>query len=256
MNEPQNQTTAIATVDNAMMAQPHHSTEIELMAETFPEMRQCQVNLISWAQNKINEVQAEYNDLDESYKHAKAKAWKSSTLLRHRDLAGKRVEYYRKMLAAFEQGYILVPNFPVELFAIRTGAKFPKEMASFRNWDTRRQSAQQLPLGEGQYKNPIPLVGSENVQVVENQQTMVKKEYTAVAFDQIDFPMTMAKPAIMQAVDRAMALKVFDQFGILPGVKRNIDPIIVGQLIDPRGSKYNRKLTTFMISWFLDTRTL
>lgn len=77
---------------------------------------------------------------------------------------------------------------------------------------------------------------------------------------EVDFPITMAKPEIMQATTRAMALKIFDQFGILPaeanrtGPRPKGDPLVVAQIIDPRPTSDRR--VTFMIAWHLDTRVL
>lgn len=66
----------------------------------------------------------------------------------------------------------------------------------------------------------------------------------------------MAKPHIMCAVERAMALKIFDDIGILPDPSpKKKDPIIVGRIYD-NPTTYHRVPLTFMISWHLDTRAL
>ncbi len=82
---------------------------------------------------------------------------------------------------------------------------------------------------------------------------------TAVAtideWKELEFPLQMAKLNIMEATNRAMALKCFDDFGIMPGKKKE-DPIIVARLRDPRSTKYWEKWITFMVAWHLNTRDL
>jgi len=65
----------------------------------------------------------------------------------------------------------------------------------------------------------------------------------------------MAKPRIMEATSRAMALKIFDDFGILPAQRKG-DPMIIARIIDPRSRSYSDKHVSFLITWHLDTRTL
>jgi hypothetical protein len=77
-----------------------------------------------------------------------------------------------------------------------------------------------------------------------------------VSFDpEIDFPVTMTKAHIMQAVDRAMAIKIFDDFGCLPGHHKKRDPIIVGRLRDPRPASWTnpQRWISFILAWHLDT---
>lgn len=229
------------------------------------QMTSCQSALIAWCQQKIATIRAEAEELRAAFEQAKAKKWKTSVLQRHAALAEKRVVFYEKMLAAFEHGFIIVPNFPVGLFTVRTeeGASPERKDRSYVRVGYGRplheQTPDKLPAGEGEYHNPFPYVydfgrrtddkGNEHVLTAPN------------AWKEIDFPLAMAKPEIMLAADRAMALKIFDQFGILPkeavtAGRATRDPIIVGQLVDPRSTTYNKRVVTFMVAWHLDTRVL
>src|SRR5690349_13600952 len=102
--------------------------EMSLSATTPTEMVDCQRGLIEWCRRKILAVKAEAEELLAAYKSAKEKKWKVSTLRRHATLAERRVEYYSKIKAALEQGFILVPNFPVTMFAIRTTQEEPASL--------------------------------------------------------------------------------------------------------------------------------
>ncbi len=238
--------------------------EIEVSAATPNEMAQSQVALIMWCERKIALMRAEAKELRDSYKIALERKWAHSTLKRHADLADKRVTFYEKMLTALQHGYIIVPSFPVEVFAMRSTRDKPLRLAAFAGkWDssTKEQHATARPAGEGEYKNPFPTIFYRDYSkdMLTQEQIAagnVKREYYAEAWKDMEFPMNMAKPNIMEATDRAMALKLFDDLGVLPGTRRNVDPIIVGRLLDPRSTKYNRRFVSFIIAWHLDTATL
>jgi len=220
------------------------------------DMATCQEAMILWVTRKILEVSADAEELRMAYEHAKAKKWKTSTLQAHALKQEKRLEFYQKMKAALEHGYVIVPNFPITAFAIRTSRNSPLRMVTSSNWVLNKdQKAQALPAGQGEYQNPFPEVRSHRVRSDENpEKTLV--ESWAAGWKDLDFPVNMARPQVMEAATNAMALKIFDQLGILPSPYKKQDPIIVGQLIDPRGTKYNPRVVTFMIAWHLDTRTL
>lgn len=228
------------------------------------QMSSCQSALVGWCQQKIADMRGEAVELRGAFEQAKAKKWKTSVLQRHASLAEKRIVFYEKMLAALEHGFVIVPNFPVGMFAVRKeegtnpDCRYYNYVRVGYGRPSHEQIPDKLPEGEGEYQNPFPHVydyGRKTENNVEFVKTMPH------SWKELEFPVAMAKPEIMQATDRAMALKIFDQFGILPKEvvktgRATRDPIIVGQLIDPRSTTYNQKLVTFMIAWHLDTRVL
>lgn len=237
------------------------TTDMLLSAETPEEMSTCQSALILWCDTRIKELEHEYKEMDEAYKHAVAHKWKASPLKRQRDLIAKRVTFYTKMRGALQNGYIMVPNFPVQMFAIRTNEDAPLKMVSTSTWSGKpslEQPAKALPAGEGSYENPFPEVWQRSYNHDDGKGNKTTKyESWAAGWKDLEFPLTMAKPKIMSAVDRAMALRLFDEFGILPGVRVvKGDPIIVGRIIDPRSTKYSKRVLTFIIAWHVDTRQL
>ena len=191
--------------------------DIELTALLPSEMVESQKQLIDWCVRKIANEQMQANELQEAYEHAKRMKWKSGPLQRQANLAVKRVEYYGKVKGALEAGYYIVPNFPIEIFAIRTDRKKPLKMFSTSQWGKRReQEAKELPLGEGEYKNPFPLVQQEN-------ETIDGKNYYqswAEEWDQFEFPINMAKPQIMDVTNVSMQRKIFDRIGVMPPIRR------------------------------------
>lgn len=231
-------------------------SEIEVSAETPEEMRSAQTNLISWCERKIASLQHDVDDLAGAHDIAKLRKWKTTTLARHRDIAQKRLEYYTKMLAAFKAGYMLVPNFPIGVFAIRTEREYPKRI--YTTW-LSNQHAQQpslAPAGEGDYKNPEVDVFKETNKIPDGKGGFKEdvKYFTGDEWNDIDFPINMAKPHIMEVTNYAMGLKIFDEIGILPSRRKNVDPVICGTIKLKEG--YSERVATFLLAWHIDTRTL
>lgn len=239
---------------------PREDGNVSVTALQPDDMQASQQALIAWAQQKVVTMRAEAVELRAAYEHARDRKWKSDTLKRHAVLAEKRVTFYEKVLAALEAGFVIIPNFPVALFAIRTIKKSPVGRACepMRYYLPKyEQTPEQLPVGEGEYRNPFPYVCEGAHYMMEG-----KEHVTSFAgnWKDFEFPVAMAKPNIMAAADRTMALKIFDQLGVLPAeskqqVRVKGDPIIVGQLVDPR-DKYSTKLISFMVAWHIDTRSL
>lgn len=249
--------TEIATIDKAVIPAESpivhkENGNVTLTALMPSDMQLCQDSMIAWAREKVSMQKAEAEELRESYELAKKSKWKSGTLKKHWTLAFNRITFYEKMLAALEAGFVIVPNFPISLFAIRTDGDSPSTQVSVvsSRWSipSHEQMADSLPVGVGDYQNPMPIIDTEKFQDGEK----TKYQSYPIAWRNIEFPVTMAKPEIMRATDRAMALKIFDQFGILPAAARpKGDPLIVAQLLDPRG-----RVVTFLVAWHLDTRVL
>jgi hypothetical protein len=176
----------------------------------------------------------------------------------------KRLDFYERMLTALEHGYQIVPSFPITAFAIRTDRKKPLHMWTTSYSKSHEQDSWPLAAGKGEYKNPFPVV----LQDTQEPATATKSEvcaYWASAWKDLEFPLSMSKPRIMQAVDRAMALKIFDDIGILPGYAPSEgtrppkgDPLIIARLKDPRprSSWQKPRYLSFIIAWHLDTSDL
>jgi hypothetical protein len=240
---------------------PTTGMELEVSATTPLEMSQAQDKLIAWCNHKIEVMKHEAVELAENLAIAIKNKWKTDTLRRHSVLATNRVTFYEKIKAALEAGYCIVPNFPIDLFAIRTNRKKPNKKWHFGTYEAGSwhfmQTAAQLPVGEGEYKSVHPLVQTDVDTEVKDGAT--KKSYAehATDFDDVTFPIQMAKPKIMEATSQAMALKIFDQFGLFaPGTG---DPIITGEIVDPRNNHKNpvhMRRVTFIIAWHLNVRDL
>lgn len=238
---------------------PHHESQIipkedgNVAVTAFEpnDMPRCQEALKAWARNKVLTLDSDVEELQKAHDEAKARKWKTSVLHRHLGVAKKRVEFYRKVMCALEAGYVIVPNFPVQAFAIRVQGDEPKRMWVQATYAADcKNETQCLPVAEGEYQNPFPIVDKVKVQDDRGRETY---NQWAESWDEMDFPISMAKGEIMEATCRAMALKIFDDIGILPKSRKE-DPIIVGQV--HLRQAYSTRTVTFMVAWYLDTRVL
>lgn len=247
-----NEETAVATIPKTTPI----AVDVQLTATEPDEIASAQQALIAWTKQKIDSLQAERIELEAAYNHAVSQKWAAGTLKRHAALAAKRIEFYEKMKSALEHGYVIVPNFPVTVFAIRTWKDKPAKLLSYSRWDTHEQKAESNPAGEGTYKNPFPQAFERTWDTpTKDSPQKTTTAYWAEAWKDLEFPVSMSKVQIMEATTRAMALKIFDDFGIMPERKKE-DPIIVARLLDPRSNRYNRRFITFMVAWHLNTRDL
>lgn len=223
--------------------------DIALTATLPSEMVESQQQLISWCDKKVAVCQDECRELYDAYDRAKKMKWKDAPLKNLWRNASKRLAYYEKVKAALNAGFYIVPNFDIQMFAIRTKKKTPKDNWVVGHFWDHKKEAEELPVGEGEYQNPFPVV--HNKRVGEGNET--KNYHRADHWDAMEFPIMMAKPTVMDACSRAMALKIFDRIGVFPNHRKE-DPVIIGQIFTKKG--HNKKTVSFMIAWHLDTRMI
>jgi hypothetical protein len=236
---------------------------IEVTAENADEMGQCQEALIHWCVMKVANMRHQFDELTESFKLAVKRKWKSEVLKRHAALAEKRVNFYERVLIALKEGYQIIPDLPATVFAIRTDRKKPATLYRYhreRHSDSppfadKEQEPKALPAGEGEYKNPLPTVLCDYKGKDSEDRDVHCWATWADRWKDIEFPIQMAKPKIMKAATRAMALKIFDELGIFPEDKKK-DPIIIARMKVPSNYRFNNRYVSFVVAWHLNTRDL
>lgn len=256
----------VKTDDTAQPA-PLAPIDVHEVTATSPdEMAEAQQNLIAWFERKVVECESEASDTLATHDYAKKHKWRTEPLKRQADRASKRLMFYQKILAALKAGYVIVPNFPVTAFAIRTSHKKPFKLATLSDTQRHTQKADGAPIGEGEYQNPFPVVAQKTIlPATASQEERVR--YWATAWKDLEFPIVMANIRIIEATTTAMALKVFDDFAILPGYAPSEgtrppagDPIIVARIYNTSIQipyyHADRKHITFMIAWHLNLATI
>jgi hypothetical protein len=227
---------------------------LQLVALSAAEMVPTQTALSAWCDRKVDALAAELADLREHLLLATANGWKLRGLQASISRTEKRIVYYEKIKDAVDAGYVLVPNFPVRVLAVRVDRdKQPQTTASYEGASEFNAKAELLPSGEGRYVDDRLFTTDESYDrtTAEGKKEHVRL-YQSGDYDVPDFPHALVKPAVLAATQRAMAFKIFDRVGMVENTSGR-DPIMVGQLLDPRG---NDRLVTFFIAWWLNTESL
>jgi len=245
---------------------------LTLVALTPGDVPGQQAQLSVWCKRKAHEAATERSDMLDNARIARSNNWAFLKLEAAAKRAERRQVYYEKLAAAVDAGYLIVPNFDIEVMAVRVQRSTPRQSDRVESNDYRpaeepylgELKPDLLPTGEGRYVDEDALVkvsrwSQPNPQPNDPKKRMHYARVEAADFGDVDFPILAVKPIVMDATARAMSLKIFDRIGVVTG--RREDPVVVGQIIDPRGGVGGRwgrprKVVSFFIAWWLDTRSL
>lgn len=248
--------TAITTIPEAEFPSVH------LVARNPVEMAQAKTDLQGFLAAKVKQCDQEEEELLAAFEVALRNNWASETLRRHSSLARKRGDFYRKVELAVKAGYTIVPNFPVDIFAVRVKRESPKAESAVSSYskDHAMRVAQEaqpqiLPPGEGRYvSNSVQGLTGEFPEAKNDGTIITKYFFDTTDFRDVQFPMQAARPEVMSAASEAMALRLFDSIGICPQTRRG-DPLIIGKVLGAKNG-FQQKEVSFLIAWYLDLRTL
>ena len=225
------------------------------------QMGVAQQDLIVWCDRKLAALQADQNEAIASYEIARKAKWRSAPLKAAADKIERRMRFYRKVKQALEAGYVIVPNFPCDVFAIRTRRHEPKQIMSHSLWRVPEQHGEALEPGAGHYENPLTGMAElrEVIPATGDRPKREESTWWPTEFEEMEFPVRLAHPEVLSATAKAMALRLFDEIAVVPGTSINPgrrqgrgDPMILGRFIDPtRGYVTDRKRVTFFIAWWL-----
>lgn len=233
-----------------------HPDNIVAVALSPGEMPAEQQRLSQWCKDKIRALNVERSDFLDNAVIAREHGWQHASLTAAARRVENRMTYYEKLAAALDAGYLIVPNFPVEVMAVRVRESHRKPYAeSVRgNWSALSdvKADPNVPAGLGRYVDNRPMSDISHPLVEKNGKKEFERVETASAFsDEIDFPVLAVKPRIMNATARAMATKIFDDIGVVTG--RHPDPVVIGRIFQP--GKHGDAVS-FFIAWWVDTKSL
>ena len=239
-------------------------TKAQLVATNAIEMSAAQADLTSWLKDKCRDIENEITEIEIARDEAREHKWKTSSFSSLLRKAQVRYNFYEKVLAAVEAGYTIVPNFPIDVFAIRVAREYPTEGEQWNRNSAASYSAEKtdLPLlGEGQFVSPEPKSRRYQREITEKDGSKwTKHTLVPTGFKEAEFPVLAAHPVVMKATAEARDKMLFDQIGICPpsGRKRGKgDPLIIGQIIEtmPRWGEPSH-VVSFLIAWHLDLKNL
>lgn len=225
------------------------SDDLIVFARNKDEMQSAQVTTIAWADKKLSETSMQLIEAEQNIEEAKAGGLKVDGFHSAASVIRNRVKFYEKLKAALEAGYVIIPNFPIDIFAIRTAREIPVvNYVKTTSWrDDRTVKGERLALGEGDYVSDQPVVRERRYEDTETKKTMYER--WSDEFADVDFPIKAVKPMIVSETSRALSLKIFDEIGILPERRQKSDPMVIGQIVYKRG--WQEKRVSFLITWWL-----
>jgi len=237
--------------------------QFHAVAVNGTEMVQAKAGIQSWLERKLQSIENEITSIQATYDAAIRNKWKSSTFKGQLQREKQKLLYYGKLLAACNAGYTIVPNMDVDVFAIRVKKQTPSVNSCERK-ETYKPSApsiddeqeQRLSIGEGRYESPKQLIKTKRWETKDDKNQIVHHvRVTPTDFADMEFPLAIAHPVVMDATARAMSLKIFDRIGIVRDRNQTSgDPIVLGQITRKVG--WQLKTASFLIAWYLDPRTL
>jgi hypothetical protein len=237
---------------------PNVEPLVHLVARNPVEMQAARTGLIDWLRRKLVAIDKDVEDYQASLDQAIKNKWNKAGLRKAVNQAISQRTFYEKVLTAVEAGYTIIPEFPIDVFAIRVDRDFatePNQVSRYGKPDVPLESADILPEGDGDYVSNVPKARSWQ----ETRTNAIGDKYTLYHLDSdelqdVAFPVRAARVEVMSATAEAMALRVFDQIGICPATKK-ADPLIIGQVLMPM-KNYTQKMVSFLIAWHLNLNEL
>ncbi len=280
--EPKQLTAGDDAIQGEIVHDDPKPPETHLVATSPVEMQAAQGDMKLWLEQRLAVLERDIIEANAALDEARRHGWATAALTSARNRAVDDETFYNKILIAVEAGYTVIPDFPLQVFAVRRGESPKLERNTFqgavRGQNTylgRPVDADCAPAGAGEYRNPTPETFTN---VSENRAPNAQERggprwYTRVTgtgdpAGPILFPHMTARAPIMQATAKAMDEKVFDQFGVcLPvfavGLSRQVetsttragDPLVIGQILHKRvGSR--QRCVSFIIAWHLNLNDL
>lgn len=243
------------------------------VATNGEEMAQAQAGVTAWISAKVNSMKREVSDLSKALNIARERKWATSALIRQRNLALGRRKYYEKVLDALKAGYVLIPAFPVDIFAVRISRETPLPQATERinqSWEggiRPTYASEKLPTGEGDYKaaHLDRYSNSHKWKANDGKENTTYRFFNDDEFSDVAFPLIAAKAEVMESASNAMAKRIFDEIGIVTQNSRQQnrrasmtahgDPLIIGTIVGPKVG-YNEKRCHFLITWHVNVEDI
>jgi hypothetical protein len=182
------------------------------------------------------------------------------SVVRAHKAATSRVTYLSKLEAALRSGYVMMPDMPGDVIAVRINRDLPSRVSrrvSRNTWPSSvpDETPDCLPTGEGRYVSPSQTIQKaiHSVETTRDGKEDVRYGFRAVALrDPFGLDKLFVKPIVIQRTAAAMALKIFDEVVTIKPQntqkRRSKDPIVLGRVVD----KVKKTSTAFMIAWFMD----
>lgn len=262
--------------------------ETHLVATSPVQMEAAQGDLKAHLEQKLTTIERDIIEANAALNEARRNGWATGALTSARNRLVDDETYYNKILAAVEAGHTIIPEFPIEVFAVRRNESEKRQTQTFRDvvhpGNTFLGNAAEpdcAPSGAGEYRNPQPetLDRTWENKAPGAQDRGEPRWYTNVTrtgrpVGPITFPSMTARSPIMRATAKAMEDKVFDQVGVCLPVQKAAkgrvirpqprrrqmnaavgDPLVIGQVLR-KNEGGRQKCVSFIIAWHLNLEEL
>ena len=233
---------------------------VHVVARNTEEMKAAQGRIHGWLTNKLQYIAAEITELSQALERATHAKWNKSALKRALNTQLSQQVFYQKCLSAVSAGYAIVPDFPVDVFAIRVERSEPTPYHFHNGWSYPNLPDQEpdiLPEGIGEYVSEQAESRVFKREHTDDKGNKSNKYHRATTgeFSPVAFPMQVARVGLMDQAAEAMALKVFDSIGICPPRReKKADPMIIGRIT--LKERHREHHLNFLLGWCLNMEEL
>jgi hypothetical protein len=228
-----------------------------VVARNPAEMQVAQSKLLTWASKKRAEVRVELAEAEDNLAQAVKNKWRQTGFKTCVKQALDRANYYEKVEAALQEGFVIVPNFDLDIFAIRTTQDAPTPQQANNRWGKPHPSefenkSDRPFLGDGDYVSSWPeLLHTRERLKDKNDVAYTENQAEVIGWNPVDFPFKIVKPQILSDTAKALAMRIFDEVGVTPHRQvRKQDPMVIGQIIYKKNS-YTEKRISFLVTWWV-----
>jgi hypothetical protein len=236
---------------------PRVGAVVAIAADDF---RPAQLRLIEICESHIAEQSTLEEEMNENIEVAKRNHWRCAGYRKAAASARKLVTFYRSVKTALEAGFMVMPNLDCDVFAVRvldrTACALPSDSTRSWGWPNPGNVTAEpgLATGDGEYVSDLPATDRRSQTRKTEHGDRTEYRVIPTGTRNVDAPLILARPALLKAAERAMALRIFDEIGIVGATRRprNADPLLVGRILDP----VRHGVRTFFLAWWLDPRSL
>lgn len=233
-------------------------TSTMVLATTRSALVSAHAELAEHVARQRDATVAEHAEVQAACALATDRHWATSPIKRRLARLERHLTFLDKVAGAIRAGYSIVPNFDLDLLAVRI------RQAGRYGWhrvnDRPTVGAERLPIGEGEYVSPEPEFESWREDRLD---ASGKKIGTNVIFRStkdapVAVPFVLLKRELADALHAAMTERLFDEIGVVNDARtrKRADPVLVGRVLHPNVRPGDRRGLCFFIGWWFDRRVL
>lgn len=220
---------------------------ITVVAENTMQLQEANNQLIEFFKGKMTGLEKDAKEIGDSIVESLNAGFDTKKLKGQQTKLRNKLVYYDKIINALQRGYTIIPAVWQGIsIAVKTDSvNVPNKNSNYRGSSELNMKAKRLPVGEGRYVCPETIVGHDTYCDGDKEKNLY---FPIEIKEEIELPISLAKPQLIAATKSAMQHKVFDAIQV---VDHGGDPMVIGVI---NGQGY--KQVCFLIAWWLDTKDI